>query len=193
MPINECFRQRPGDQPLPTEGQEDVQAAVIREIEDRRALGISRYGRPLQTFNGRNAFQDAREEALDLVMYLKQAELEQAALKARIDQALRLHHVPEGEDRCVSCEQVGPCETRQALLGSQKPSGPLYISQVDPVEEIACSPDAIEDIRQRFQIEPLRVAINPGPGIGEYMGLPVYVDDELPPRTVRMRPATPKQ
>lgn len=70
---------REGDsQPLPTvrDGVEDVQTAVIRDIESRRELGIRRYGTALQPHNGRNALLDAYEEALDLAMYLKQALIE---------------------------------------------------------------------------------------------------------------------
>ena len=45
---------------------------VIRDMEDRVKLGLSRYGKYLTTNNGRNALQDAYEEALDLCMYLRQ-------------------------------------------------------------------------------------------------------------------------
>lgn len=72
---------RVGDQPLPTQGQENVSQAVIRDLDARIVLGIQRYGRPLETFNGRDALRDAYEEALDLVHYLKQAMMERDALK----------------------------------------------------------------------------------------------------------------
>jgi hypothetical protein len=69
---------REGDsQPLPVQNDApDVQSAVICDIEERRELGIRRYGTPLQPNNGRNALQDAYEEAIDLAMYLKQALIE---------------------------------------------------------------------------------------------------------------------
>lgn len=72
-------RTREGDQPLPTEGQQNVSDAVKADLDARIALGIQRYGRPLQTFNGRDALKDAYEEALDLVHYLKQAIMERDA------------------------------------------------------------------------------------------------------------------
>lgn len=75
------LRQRDGDQPLPTVGQQNVSDAVKADLDKRIELGIQRYGRPLQTFNGRDALQDAYEEALDLVHYLKQAILERDAIK----------------------------------------------------------------------------------------------------------------
>lgn len=62
------------DQPPPQPSDRiDIQALVIRDIEDRRILGIERYGTPLQAFNGRDALVDAYQEALDLAIYLRQA------------------------------------------------------------------------------------------------------------------------
>ena len=46
---------------------------VIADMKERKKQGIKTYGVALQAFNGRNALQDAYEEALDLAMYLKQA------------------------------------------------------------------------------------------------------------------------
>lgn len=71
------MKQRPGDQPLPIVNDLPfVQDAVIADIEERRRIGIERYGTPLQAHNGRDALRDAYEEALDLAMYLKQAIME---------------------------------------------------------------------------------------------------------------------
>lgn len=66
---------REGDsQPMPIAHSDrpDIQSLVIADIEERRQLGIRRYGTPLQAHNGRDALVDAYEEALDLAMYLKQ-------------------------------------------------------------------------------------------------------------------------
>ena len=74
------LRLREGDQPLPeVNALPFVQDAVIADIEERRQLGISRYGTALQPFNGRDALRDAYEEAIDLCMYLKQALIERDA------------------------------------------------------------------------------------------------------------------
>ena len=54
----------------------DVADQVKQDIEDRIAKGVAEYGERLHTHNGRDALQDAYEEALDLAMYLKQALLE---------------------------------------------------------------------------------------------------------------------
>lgn len=74
------LRYREGDQQLPADGKQNVSEAVKTDLDKRIALGIQRYGKPLQTFNGRDALQDAYEEALDLVHYLKQAIMERDAL-----------------------------------------------------------------------------------------------------------------
>jgi hypothetical protein len=46
---------------------------VIQDMAARKALGIQRYGTPLQAHNGRDALLDAYQEALDLCVYLRQA------------------------------------------------------------------------------------------------------------------------
>lgn len=64
------------DQPLPRPGSRDVQQALINAISERRAYGISKYGQPLETHNGRDALRDAWEEVIDLAAYLTQLRLE---------------------------------------------------------------------------------------------------------------------
>lgn len=83
--MSQPTKQREGDQPLPTPGRECVQDALIAEIEQRKQLGIQRYGQPLMTHNGRDAIRDAREEAVDLAVYLMQIELEVRDLRAERD------------------------------------------------------------------------------------------------------------
>ena len=63
--------------PKPASG--DLWASVIADMEDRRRLGIARYGTPLQPHNGRDALVDAYEEALDLAVYLRQVIEERGA------------------------------------------------------------------------------------------------------------------
>lgn len=58
---------------------ESIQSLVMADLVLRRQLGIERYGTALQPHNGRDALQDAYEEALDLACYLKQAILERQA------------------------------------------------------------------------------------------------------------------
>jgi hypothetical protein len=49
---------------------------VVRDMHGRDALGMRKYGRPLQPHDGRDTLQDAYEEALDLAVYLRKAMLE---------------------------------------------------------------------------------------------------------------------
>lgn len=66
-------KQREGDQVLPTgdESLVDDQALLIQDIEERRQVGIERYGQGHRPFNGRDTFQDMYEEQLDFLVYLR--------------------------------------------------------------------------------------------------------------------------
>ena len=50
-----------------------VWSLVIRDMADRDAEGAEKYGTRLQPGNGRDALVDAYQEALDLVVYLRQS------------------------------------------------------------------------------------------------------------------------
>lgn len=64
------------DQPLPVPGKIPVQEVMIGAIRERREHGKRKYGRALETHNGRDALKDAWEEAIDLFTYLTQMRLE---------------------------------------------------------------------------------------------------------------------
>lgn len=73
-------KQRPEDQVLPTPNQyPSVHAQVAADLMERERIGVSRYGTPLQPFNGRDADQDLYEELLDAAAYMKQRMIEKAA------------------------------------------------------------------------------------------------------------------
>lgn len=62
------------DQPNPKPNDRTpIAELVIADIQERARLGRKRYGTPLQAFNGRNALQDAYEEIMDALLYLRQA------------------------------------------------------------------------------------------------------------------------
>lgn len=62
------------DQPPPVPNERPaVWDLVIADMQARDRLGRERYGTPLQPHNGRDALVDAYQEALDLVVYLRQA------------------------------------------------------------------------------------------------------------------------
>lgn len=63
-------------QPPPKPGHDTVVNHVLFDILERANAGKERYGTYLQTNNGRDALMDAYQEAIDLVMYLRQAILE---------------------------------------------------------------------------------------------------------------------
>lgn len=60
------------DQPMPTvtEGP-SIQDMVIADVEQRKQVGLERYGTLLQPNNGRDMLRDAYEEAIDLAVYLR--------------------------------------------------------------------------------------------------------------------------
>lgn len=60
-------------EPEPQPGREDIYPLVIADIQARVAAGREKYGTVLQSHNGRDALMDAYQEAIDLVMYLRQA------------------------------------------------------------------------------------------------------------------------
>lgn len=65
---------KPVDQPPPIPNQSiPVWDLVIADMKERDHVGRERYGTPLQTHNGRDPLVDAYQEALDLVVYLRQA------------------------------------------------------------------------------------------------------------------------
>lgn len=57
-------------------GADEAEEAMCRALLERKAYGIKKYGKPLQTENGRDALLDAWEEAVDLTSYLAQLMLE---------------------------------------------------------------------------------------------------------------------
>lgn len=73
-------------EPMPIGGTgEVVLDQVLKDLTDRSTVGVEKYGEPLRTFNGRDSLMDAYQEALDLVMYLRQAIMERGT---NIQQAL---------------------------------------------------------------------------------------------------------
>lgn len=63
-------------QPAPTGNGPSVTDAVLADITARREVGKVKYGTELRAHNGRDPLVDAYQEALDLVVYLKQALME---------------------------------------------------------------------------------------------------------------------
>lgn len=73
---------REGDQELPQGGHGGD--LLLEVMEERRQVGLRRYGQPLRAFNGRNAARDLRDELLDGANYALQVEREMAALELAV-------------------------------------------------------------------------------------------------------------
>lgn len=62
----------PEPDPVPNDTK-PVWEMVIEDMKERDDEGRRKYGTPLQINNGRDPLVDAYQEALDLVVYLRQA------------------------------------------------------------------------------------------------------------------------
>jgi len=91
------------NQPNPKQGEQVVVDVVLADIRERAEAGKRKYGTYLETNNGRNPLWDAYQEAIDLVMYLRQALLEQER-----------HLTPVAPDRACAPAGDGETETRAA-------------------------------------------------------------------------------
>lgn len=60
-------------EPLPQPGKQEVADLVLADIQARVDAGFQKYGTKFMTHNGRDPLWDAYQEAIDLVMYLRQA------------------------------------------------------------------------------------------------------------------------
>ena len=69
------------DQALPIPNDRRPIVDTVRDdLLKRKEHGVAKYGQALQAFNGRDPVQDAFEESVDLMLYLKQLLEENAAL-----------------------------------------------------------------------------------------------------------------
>jgi hypothetical protein len=80
--MNERVTEQPA--PIPN-GREAVWNLVMRDMGDRDGEGRRKYGTPLKPFNGRDALVDCYQEALDLVVYLRQFQAERAEMLAELE------------------------------------------------------------------------------------------------------------
>lgn len=121
------------DQPLPTPGHQPVQAALIDAIAERRNYGIRKYGRPLETHNGRDSLTDAWEEALDLLTYLTQMRLERGDLITKPASELPGAGVSPAEEITTASARLRT-EARH-LLGQPAPNLTVEYPDLDAAAE----------------------------------------------------------
>lgn len=91
------------EQPMPqVNDQPHIHDLVMADIAARKALGLERYGTPLQAHNGRDALKDAYEEVLDLACYVRQLIVERET---------KIEYCPYDCDHCHNdecpCDRVG--------------------------------------------------------------------------------------
>lgn len=77
--------------PVPNDGP-SMHDLVCADMQQRKQFGLNRYGTLLQAHNGRDALQDAYEEALDLAVYLRQV-IEERAIAAQLTDGQRIEQV----------------------------------------------------------------------------------------------------
>lgn len=104
------------DQPPPLPSSGDMWWDVMDDMRERRVLGITRYGTPLQAFNGREALIDAYQEELDKIVYLRQAVEEMRVLRQLVCDMLPEYHsannsIRDHVDRTAKGWTVGDIRT----------------------------------------------------------------------------------
>ena len=103
-------------------GSEAVLPVVIGDLRMRAREGDKRYGHPLRTFNGRDSLIDAYQEAIDLVMYLRQHLMERTRLMSFLESILSLAR--SGGSDLVSArkalEDIATIVSR-AIMAAQRP------------------------------------------------------------------------
>lgn len=68
------LKTRPEDQPLPTDSNSPLMHDLVcADVQARKELGTSRYGKALQANNGRDALLDLYQELLDATAYARQS------------------------------------------------------------------------------------------------------------------------
>lgn len=60
------------NEPPPKKGKTNILELVQQDLQSRSDMGLKKYGTRLYSHNGRDCLMDAYQEALDLVMYLRQ-------------------------------------------------------------------------------------------------------------------------
>ena len=88
------------------EDSRDIFRLVHADIDERERLGYVTYGGPLLAFNGRDALQDAYEEAIDQAMYLRQA-IEERATYMKLFRVCAKALPPNGRARDLLREFLG--------------------------------------------------------------------------------------
>jgi len=76
----------PEPPPRPAVESKAIWDLVIEDMHKRDEMGTKKYGTRLRAFDGRDPLWDAYQEALDLVVYLRQAIFEKEVLERTNDE-----------------------------------------------------------------------------------------------------------
>ena len=126
---------------------------VAGDMSRRYLEGRKRYGTPLRPFNGRDALKDAYEEALDLVVYLRQAIYERDHLTHPIE--CSICHRREsankpcwaGDRLCVWCYAKREGWDGSGVLGYSVGAERSDVGQERPVDQRPEPGPAVQDAR----------------------------------------------
>ena len=113
------------DEPMPTPGRELVRPHVERLFAEilasQCAKGEAKYGTRLETFNGRDALNDALTELVDAIQYVVQAKMEAADFWQNSEEREALATL------CEACNMLGADATevleRATLLAREARAG----------------------------------------------------------------------
>lgn len=122
---------------------------VMADMAERIANGAEQYGEPLTTGNGRDALQDAYEEALDLALYLKQAIMEREAATPQL--CFVGIDLGSKEQTCVSITWPAnaTADQRRAILEQA-----LDVATVAGPATITTSSGPIAEAKADLQVQP---------------------------------------
>ena len=160
--------------PVPTD-QPPIVDLVVADMDERKRIGIERYGVPLQAGNGRDALVDAYQEALDLVMYLRQA-IEERDQQAGVATGGLIPAGARLEVGALGCMLVVPAPGAKVGIGYGLPAvaaatadGPA--APTDDTVEPPTGPDPTSDTPEPAEaptddVDPADTTLCPGQGCG---------------------------
>jgi len=115
-------------QPSPTQNDNPaVWDLVVEDMNQRNIIGTEKYGTPLQPHNGRDALVDAYKEALDLVVYLRQAIYERDEKSASVVNILQNY-----QDRVIN--EKKELDKKAKDLSEFIGNSPIF-ETIDPAEQ----------------------------------------------------------
>lgn len=132
MPMGDGRKHREQIPPGPgvADASERAREVLIALLDSRQRVGLERYGRPLETWNGRDAMRDLLEELIDALQYAVQVQMEIddrdetiERLRVQLDETRAL--VTELEEAISRAEQRWCSRARATAALMYPPTGEL--------------------------------------------------------------------